>query len=715
MLQPDLIARIDSLLGAMTLEEKLGQMTMLTAEIVAAGPRVSADYMSAIRAGRLGNLSNLRGPERTREVQRVAVEETRLGIPLLLAADVIHGHHTAFPIPLGEAAAFDPDLWERTARAAAAEATADGLILAFAPMIDVTREPRWGRIAESPGEDPFVAARFAEAKVRGFQSTDLTAADSIGATAKHLAGYGAVTAGRDYASIDMSPVTLHEVYLPPFRAAVQADVAVIMAAFVDLAGTPMTANVGLLRELVRERWGFDGVIISDYAAVAELMVHGVAGDIADAAALALQAGIDIDLNGEAYTRGLPTALERGQITMAAIDAAVRRVLQLKARLGLFDDPYGRTRRSVGRESYRELARDAAGRSIVLLKNRNGTLPLHADWRRIAVIGPLADARRAMVGPAAANVFADEAISMVAGLGRALAGREVVHAPGVSFDGDGVGTIAAAVQLARDADVVVLCVGEAPAMSGEAANRAHLDLPDRQGDLVRAVLAAGRPVVALLSSGRPLTVPWLIEEAEAVLATWFLGSEAGNAVADILTGRRNPSGRLPVTWPVDVGQIPIFYAQRPSGRPADPKLSYTSKYIDMPVEPQFPFGHGLSYTEFEFSNLRIEPTELLPEGRLTIRIDVANIGDRAGEETILLFMRDPVASMARPVLELKGFAKAALDAGARTTARFTLTAADLGFLDADLARRLEPGVFEFFVGPSAEKSRLLRTAVRLLAG
>jgi beta-glucosidase len=715
MLRPDHIARIDALLAAMTLDEKLGQMTMLTAEIVGTGPRVSADYMSAIRAGRLGNLSNLRGPERTREVQRVAIEETRLGIPLLLAADVIHGHHTAFPIPLGEAAAFDPDLWERTARAAAAEATADGLILAFAPMLDVTREPRWGRIAESPGEDPFVAAAYAEAKVRGFQGVDLAASDSIGATAKHLAGYGAVTAGRDYASIDMSPTTLHEVYLPPFEAAVQANVAAIMAAFVDLAGTPMTANAALLRDLVRARWGFGGVIISDYAAVAELMVHGVAADIADAAALALQAGIDIDLNGEAYTRGLPTALRRGQITMAAIDAAVRRVLELKARLGLFDDPYGRTRRLVAKDEHRELARDAAGRSIVLLTNRSGTLPLRDDIRRIAVIGPLADARRAMVGPAAANVFADETVTIVEGLRQALPGCEVAHAPGVDFDGEDTGGIAVAVDLARNADVVVLCVGESPAMSGEAANRARLDLPGRQGELARAVLAAGRPVVALLSSGRPLTVPWLIEQAEAALATWFLGSEAGNAIADILTGRRNPSGRLPATWPVDVGQIPIFYAQRPSGRPADPTLAYTSKYIDMPVEPQFPFGHGLSYTRFQFSNLRAEPADLQPDGQVVIEVEVLNAGRRAGEETVMLFMRDPVASMARPVLELKGFTKVALGAGARETVRFSLAAGDLAFLDSALAGRLEPGVFEFLAGPSAERGRLLQAAVRLLAG
>jgi beta-glucosidase len=713
MLQPDLIVRINALLAAMTLEEKLGQLTMLTAEIVATGPRVSADYMTAIRAGRLGNLSNLRGPVRTREVQRVAVEETRLGIPLLFAADVIHGHHTIFPIPLGEAAAFDPGLWERTARVAAGEATADGLILAFAPMLDVTRDPRWGRIAESPGEDPYLASRFAEAKVRGFQGPDLTAADSLAATAKHLAGYGAVAAGREYASIDMSERTLHEIYLPPFHAAVRIDTAAIMAAFVDLAGVPMSANPAMLRDLVRERWGFTGVIVSDYAAVAELVTHGIADDVAAAAALALRAGIDIDLNGEAYTRGLPIALERGSTTMAEIDAAVRRVLELKARLSLFDDPYGRGRGTTARDEYRAIARDAARRSIVLLTNRHDLLPLRPEIRRIALIGPLADARREMLGPAAANGLADEAVSFLAGLRSALPACTVTCARGVDIQGRDLNGLPAALDLARDADVVVLCLGESSAMSGEAASRGGLGLPGRQDELARSVLEVGKPVVVLLSSGRPLTVPWLFERAHAVLATWFLGSEAGHAVADVLTGRWSPSGRLPISWPTDVGQIPIFYAQRPTGRPADPALSYTSKYIDLPVEPQFPFGHGLSYSRFEFTDLRVHPNDLRRSDTLTIDVDVVNAGRMEGEQTVLLFVRDPVATVARPLLELKGLAKIMLAPGERGSVQFTLTTDDLAFLGRDLAPRLEPGIFEILVGPSAARNNLLGTQVRLI--
>ncbi|MDQ4061715.1 MAG: glycoside hydrolase family 3 C-terminal domain-containing protein, partial [Pseudomonadota bacterium] len=455
MVGPDPETRIERLLAAMTLEEKLGQLTMLAADPALSGPGLAEDYIAATRAGRVGSLLNLWGAERTREVQRVAVEQTRLGIPLLLTFDVIHGHRTIFPVPLGEAAAFDPALWERTARAAAAEAAADGLALTFAPMLDVTRDPRWGRIAESPGEDPWLAARFAEAKIRGFQHQDLAAADSLAATAKHLGGYGAVTAGREYASVDASERSLHEVYLPPFQAAVDAGVAAIMPAFTDLAGVPMSANAAILRDLVRARWGFEGVIISDYAAIAELVAHGVAEDIADAAALALEAGIDIDMMGNAYSRGLPIALQRGRATMTDIDAAVRRVLELKTRLGLFDEPYGRTSADppdpTRPSRYRQLARDAARRSIVVLTNNNGVLPLPATACRIALIGPLAAARSEMLGPWAAAGAADEAVTLLDGLRAALPQSEIVHAQGAEIEGHDASGIPEALDVARAAD------------------------------------------------------------------------------------------------------------------------------------------------------------------------------------------------------------------------------------------------------------------------
>jgi beta-glucosidase len=713
---PDPATRIETLLASMTLEEKIGQMTLVSAGQAVTGPGGPVDYLQAVRAGQVGTVSNLWGPEQTREVQRIALEETRLRIPLLFVMDVIHGHRTIFPLPLAEAGAFDPDLWERTARVAATEAAADGLAMTYAPMLDVARDPRWGRIAESPGEDPWLAARFAHAKVRGFQGSDLTAADSVGATAKHLAAYGAVTAGREYAAVDISERSLHEIYLPPFRAAVAAGVAAIMPAFHNLAGGPMTANAAVLRDVVRECWGFEGMMVSDYGAVAELMVHGVAEDLAQAAALALRAGIDIDLMGNAYARGLPGALERGLVSVADIDTAVRRVLALKEALGLFEDPFRRGHGLTSEQlaTHRALARDVARRAIVLLTNRGGTLPLAPDGGRIAVIGPLADARDDMLGPWAAGGRPEDMVTILEGLRAAFPAREVVHVLGVEIGRGDTSGIPAALDAARAADVVVLCLGEARRMSGEAASRARPGLPGHQDALAKAMLDLGKPVVVTLSSGRPLMAPWLFERADAVLATWFLGSEAGNAVADVLCGRHNPTARLPVSWPVDIGQIPIFYGQQPTGRPANPAEHYTAKYIDLPVEPLFPFGHGLSYTRFGYRDLRARPKELRPGEAITVEVEVTNEGAVAGEETVFLFLRDPVASIARPLLELRGVTRIALEPGARGTVRFELSTDDLTFLGPDLSPRFEPGAFEIHVGPSAARDALLKTTVRLVA-
>jgi beta-glucosidase len=490
-----------------------------------------------------------------------------------------------------------------------------------------------------------------------------------------------------------------------------------MPAFHDLAGVPMTANAAVLRGVVRERWGFDGVIVSDYGAIAELMAHGVAADIAEAAALALQAGVDIDLMGDAYARGLPGALERGRVTIADIDAAVRRILALKQALGLFDDPHRRGRQLSPAElgAHRGVAREAARRAIVLLTNRGGVLPLAADGGAVAVLGPLAVARAEMLGPWAAAGRPEDMVTILEGLRAALPAREIGHARGVEIDGDDTGGIPAALDRARAADVVVLCLGEAAHMSGEAASRGRPGLPGRQAELAQAVLALGKPVVLTLSSGRPLMVPWLLERADAVLATWFLGSEAGHAVGDVVSGRHNPTGRLPVSWPVDVGQIPICYAQRPTGRPANPDDHYTSKYLDLPVEPLFPFGHGLSYARFAYRDLRADPATVRPGATITIEVEVANEGAVAGEETVFLFLRDPVASLARPLLELRGVAKIALDPGTHGTVRFTLGTDDLAFVGPDLAPRLEPGAFEIHVGPSAARRGLLGTTIELVAG
>lgn len=704
----------ESLLAAMTLVEKIGQLTMVSAGFTVTGPVMAEDATEAVRAGRAGSVLNLFGREGAHALQRIAVEETRLGVPLILGFDVIHGHRTTFPIPLAEAASFDPDLWERTARAAADEAAEDGLSMTFAPMLDVARDPRWGRIAESPGEDPFVASRLAEAKVRGFQGGDLSAATAIAATAKHFCAYGAVEAGRDYAPVDVSERALHEVHLPPFEAAVAAGAAAVMPAFTDLAGVPMTMHAPLIRGLLRGRLGFDGVVVSDYHAIAELVAHGVAAGLPEAAALALKAGIDIDMMGSAYERGLAEALSRGLVETAEIDEAVLRVLRLKQRLGLFDDPYrrGAPGDPAASADRRLLAREAARRGIVLLKN-GGVLPLSEDVRRIAVIGPLAEARAEMLGSWAGAGHVEDVVTIVEGLRAALPGRDIRSAAGVTLAGEDFGGNGA-LDLCRAADLVVLCLGEAAGMSGEAASRADLGLPGHQRDLAEAALALGKPAVALLSSGRPLTVPWLAERADALLATWFLGCESGNAIADVLTGASDATGRLPVTWPRSVGQIPLFYASRRSGRPFEAGNHYTSKYLDERNDPLFPFGHGLSYAAFEIGPVTVAPAELRQADAFDVAVEVTNRGERAGEATLFLFVRDEVARVAPPEMVLRGFSRLALAPGERGVMRWALTDADLAILGPDLEPRAEPGAFRILVGTSADPKTLRAVTLRLVA-
>ena len=715
--------RIDELLRAMTLSEKLGQLTMTAAGYAVTGPIIVGDSTAAIRAGRIGSLLNLVGAEHVREMQRLAVEESRLGIPLLFALDVVHGYRTLFPIPLAEAGLFDPEAWTMTAREAAREAAAGGVAMTFAPMLDVSRDPRWGRCAEGPGEDAWLGARFAEAKVRGFQGIDLAAGDTLAAVAKHFCAYGAVTAGRDYASVDISERTLHEVYMPPFEAAVRSGVAAVMPAFTDLAGIPMSANAALLAGWLRGRWGFDGVIISDYNAIAELCRHGVAADLAQAAALALKAGVDIDMMAEAYRQGLPVALERGLVEIADIDRSVHRVLELKRRLGLFDDPYRRGSGAPGaaagaaqEASRRHLARSVAARAIVMLKNE-GVLPLPASGGRVALIGPLADASAEMRGPWWGAADPDGHVTVAAGLRALLGDGRVLHAPGVEIDGDGLAGIEAALELCAQAQSIVLCLGEAAVMSGEAASRAHLDLPGEQRRLAEAVFERAalqrKPVVVILFSGRPLIVPWLTDKAGAVLAAWFLGSEAGNALADVLTGRIGPSGRTAVSWPRAGGQIPLFFGERPTGRPANPADRFTSKYLDVSNEPLYPFGHGLTYGAFTLANLRVPGVPVGEHETVVIRVDVANAGERTAEETVFLFTHARLASVVRPLLELKGFAKIRLEPGQSGTVTLLLAAAELKFLGVDLAPVFEPGEVEILVGPCADRSRLLVATIRLV--
>lgn len=704
--------RIDDLIARMTLAEKLGQLTMTAADNAVTGPAgPGGDLEAEIAAGTLGNLLNLYGTERVHAIQ-AAARRSRLGIPVLIGLDVIHGHRIQFPIPLAEAGLFDPEAWRDSARSAALEAAADGLAMTFAPMLDIARDPRWGRGAEGPGEDPLLASRFAAAKVAGFQDGDLARPGALAAVAKHYCGYGAVTAGREYAATDISDRNLREVHLPPFAAAVRAGVAAVMPAFTDLGGVPMTANRAMIENVLRGEFGFDGVVVSDYTAINELIKHGVAADAVEAAALALTAGVDIDMMSDAYRGALPAALERGLVSMAMIDTAVRRVLTLKEKLGLFDDPFARGFAQSGDAQRRALARDVAARAVVMLKNDGDALPLAGKC--IALIGPLADAAAQMRGPWWAAGVPEDCVTVRAGLD--AAGLDIRHAPGVAIEGGDDAGIADALAALDGADAAILCLGEAAVMSGEAASRAHPHLPGLQQALADAVCekarARGIPVITVLFSGRPLIVPELVEKSGAVLAAWFLGSEAGHALADIVTGRRSPSGRLAVTWPRALGQVPLFYAQRPGGRPENPADHFTSKYLDVPNTPLFPFGHGLSYGRFIYEDISVTPSRLGPDGEISVRVDIANTGARAAGETLFLFIHDPVASVSRPVLELKDFAKITLGPGEKGMVTFTLAAAALAFPGLDGKPLLEPGDFEILVGPCADRAQLLSRTIRL---
>lgn len=723
------MSRITELLATMTLEEKIGQLVMVSlgAETIVTGPRAAEEpTVEDVRLGRVGSVLNLVGRDRIHALQRVAVEESRLKIPLLFGLDVVHGYFTNAPVPLGETAAFRPDLWEKTARLAAEEACDDGIHLTFAPMLDCARDPRWGRIVEGPGEDPTVGRAFAAAKVRGFQGTDPASPWSLAATAKHFAAYGACTAGRDYASVEISERTLHEVYLPAFEAAVKAGCLAIMPAFVDIAGRPMSGDRGWLTDLVRGRWGFEGIFVSDYDAVGELVAHGVAADMVEAAAIALKAGMDLDMESRAYPDGLKPALERGLISIDLIDETVARVLRVKERLGLFEAPFGRgdpARPAAStRAERRAVVREAASASAVLLTNRGRVLPLAPEGGPIALIGPFVDDTAQMIGPWSGLGDQDEIVTLRAGFAAAFPGREVRVAEGCAADHaeDDAGAardavlIAEAEALARGCDVVVLALGEPSELSGEAASRARPGLTGRQAELATRILALGKPCVVVMSCGRPLIETELLKKADATLVVWYPGSEGGRAVADLVAGAVSPSGSLPVSWPLDVGQIPVFFGERPSGRPFVLGEHFTTQYLDVPNTPLFPFGHGLSYADFGLEAPRPSSPAFRAGDGVVVTTRVTNLGARAGATTVFLFARDVVASTARPLLELKRFETIELAAGETRDLAFALTAADFALLGPDLEPRLEPGRFDLSVGFSADRASLKTVAVELLA-
>lgn len=682
---------IEALLGRMTLEEKLGQLQQ------SGGPVEGSPEMLALaREGKIGSTLNVRGAKAVNALQRAALEGSRLKIPLLFGFDVIHGYRTVFPIPLAIASSWDPSVAEKTARFSAREAALDGLRWTFAPMVDVARDPRWGRVAEGAGEDPFLGAAMARAYVRGFQGTDLTAPDSLAACAKHWVGYGASEAGRDYATTEISERTLREIYFPPFKAALDAGALTFMSAFNDLNGVPASANAFTLTNVLRGEWGFGGFVVSDWDSVAQLIPHGVAADGSDAARLALGAGVDMEMNSRLYSAELPKLIESGAIKMATVDEAVRRILRVKAKLGLFERPYADEKAAApapGAEQ-RAAARAAAVRSLVLLKNDGGVLPLSKTVKTLAVIGPLAQDPAAVLGSWTGDGKPSEATTVLDGLRAALPGAKIVFSTGCEVTGASDAGFAEAVAAARSADAVVLVLGEAGDMSGEAASRAFLDLPGRQLDLAKAVLAAGRPTAVVLLNGRPLTLSALAEKAPAILEAWQPGTEGGSAIADVLFGDASPGGKLPITFPRALGQVPLYYNHKNSGRPLVEADRYTSKYLDAPNTPLFRFGHGLSYTTVALSNLTVAEEKA---GRWAVSVDARNTGSRAGDEVVQLYIRRAAASVTRPVAELKGFERVALKPGEKRRVAFSLGAEELGFHGLDMKFAVEPGAYEIMTG------------------
>lgn len=732
-LDPDTEARVAALLIQMTLTEKIGQLVQTgpfgpfdpehyqaqKQQAEEAGqpfeyvPKLRDNIDELLREGRVGSFLNVMMPQVINYCQRVAVEESRLGIPLLVGADVIHGYRTIFPIPLAEACTWNPALLEQASRIAAEEASACGVDWIFAPMVDIARDPRWGRIAEGAGEDPLVGMAMARARVRGFQATDLTSGRRIAACPKHYVGYGAAEGGRDYNSTDFSERSLRDVYLPPFQAAFAAGAGTVMSAFNEISGTPATANPFILRTILRDEWGWPGVVLSDYDAVRELIPHGLAADLKDAARQSMLAGLDMEMVSSGYNDHLADLIAEGAVPRELVDEAVRRVLRLKFRLGLFENPYTDETLAdqlILRPDFRELALQVAQESMVLLKNEANILPLPRSTR-LAVIGALADSPHDMFGCWSLHTHPEDVETVLHGLSAYLPDEAWSYVPGCQIredrPNDAIKTdIAGAVAAAQQADVVLLVVGESADMSGEGHSRTDLGLPGRQQELADAIAATGKPIVCVLMTGRPLVIPRLTGQVQALLVAWHAGIRAGHAVADILFGAVNPSGKLTTSWPRSAGQIPVYYAHKNTGRPAAESgtrqfaEAFKSVYLDEPNSPLFPFGSGLSYTRFVYSNLHITQPILALDDTLVVSVLVQNAGDRVGSEVVQLYVRDLVGSVTRPVKELKGFQKITLQPGEQYTVQFEVAVSELGFCGRDLRTIVEPGEFKLWVGPNS---------------
>lgn len=720
---------INGLMKKMTLDEKIGQLNLLTAGEATTGSTVSTDIEKKIKAGQLGGLFSISTPQRIRKVQEIAVNQSRMKIPMIFGMDVIHGYRTLFPIPLGLSCSWDMSVIERSAQIAASEASADGICWTYSPMVDVSRDPRWGRISEGSGEDPFLGSAIAKAMVRGYQGNNYASSSNIMACVKHYALYGAAEAGRDYNTVDMSRTRMYNEYFPPYKAAVDAGAGSVMASFNEIDGVPATANKWLLDDVLRKQWGFKGFLVTDYTGINEMIDHGI-GDLQTVSVKALKAGIDMDMVGEGFLTTLKKSVAEKKVNVSEIDVACRRILSAKYDLGLFQNPYrfcdeNKAKTEIFSANNRNEARKIATKSFVLLKNSNQTLPLSKKGT-IALIGPLADNKENMVGTWSVSGDFPKSISVLQGI-KNVAGNQVniVSARGANITSDAkleervsifgkptyrdsrsdAEMIEEAVKVSANADVIVATLGEAAEMTGEAASRSDISLPQNQQDLLKALLKTGKPVVLVLFTGRPLTLTWENENVPAILNVWFAGSEAGNAIADVLFGDVNPSGKLSATFPRNVGQIPIYYSHKNTGRPLgdDSKWfqKFRSNYLDVPNSPLFPFGYGLSYTTFQYSDIKLSKNSLTQTDKIMASVEVKNTGNFDGEEVVQLYIHDKVGSITRPVKELKGFEKIMLKKGESKMVSFTISVNDLKFYDNNLNYKAEAGEFELMIGTNSE--------------
>jgi len=724
-------AFVNNLLSKMTLDEKLGQLNLPGAGDITTGQASNSDIGLKIREGKVGGLFNIKSIEKIKAVQKVAIEESRLKIPLIFGMDVIHGYQTEFPIPLALSCSWDMKLIEKTARIAATEASADGICWTFSPMVDIARDPRWGRIAEGSGEDAYLGSQIAKAMVHGYQGDDLSKNNTIMACVKHYAMYGAAEAGRDYNTTDMSRSRMYNEYLPPYKAAVEAGAGSIMSSFNEVDGIPATANKFLLTDVLRDQWKFKGFVVTDYTGINEMVNHGL-GDLQKVSLLALKAGVDMDMVGEGFLTTLKESLKEGKITIEQINNACRLILEAKYKLGLFDDPYKycdehRAATEIFTEANLKFAREAAAKSFVLLKNKDQLLPLKKNTT-VALVGPLANSKENMLGTWAVAADFTKPLSLFSAMKNKVANNvSVLYAKGANisedsafearvsvfgkpFDRDNRSAdilIKEALDAAAKADVIVAAMGETAEMTGESSSRSDISLPQSQKDLLKALIKTGKPIVLVLFTGRPLAIKWEQENIPAIINVWHGGTEAGNAIADVLYGDVNPSGKLSTTWPQNVGQIPIYYNHKNTGRPLEEGKwfeKFRSNYLDVSNDPLYAFGYGLSYTSFSYSDISLSKSTIKPNEKLDIKVTVTNTGNYDGAETVQLYIRDMVASITRPVKELKGFEKIFLKKGESKEIHFTLTAADLKFYNNDLKFVFEPGTFKVFVGGSSDNTK-----------